>query len=444
MPLMLLQAPSNIVDTNPLLLAFAIVMAVGFLVLLYTTLRTRRAVTKLRLGARRLARGELTQRIELAGPPQFSLLAQTLNQMASQLDDRLSTVIQQRNEMGAVLSSMVEGVAAIDNDENIISLNRAASQLLQINPHHAIGRSIQEIIRNAALQQYLNRTLNEDQPFGGEVTMNIGDDPATRQRSVQFQTAILRDAPGQRIGALLVLHDVTQLRRLESVRREFVANVSHEVRTPVAAIKAAVETLQDDESLLDPAGARFMSIIGRQADRLAAIVDDLLSLARIEEHADAIFSDLQKDRLEPVLRAAVETVMVKAEEKQIQISLDCDPQATAMINPPLLEQAVINLIDNAVKYSPANTQVEVKLQTKDHEWVISVTDEGRGIEPEHLARIFERFYRTDKARSREMGGTGLGLSIVKHIAEAHGGRATVESFPGTGSHFSIHLPRGGA
>lgn len=441
MLLMLLQTDSEGSRVLPVLMALVIVMLVGFCVLLYTTLRTRRAVTKLRLGARRLARGELTQRIDLSGPPQFSLLAQTLNQMAAQLDDRLSTVIQQRNEMGAVLSSMVEGVAAIDVEENIISLNRAASQLLQINPHQAIGRSIQEIIRNAALQQYLNRTLTEDQPFGGEVTLNIGDDPATRQRSVQFQTAILRDAAGRRIGALLVLHDVTQLRRLESVRREFVANVSHEVRTPVAAIKAAVETLEDDDSLLDPAGARFMSIIGRQADRLAAIVDDLLSLARIEEHADAIFSDLARERLEPVLRAAAETVQVKAQDKQIAIELECDPEATAMINAQLLEQAVINLVDNAVKYSPANTRVEVKLEARDHEWIISVTDEGRGIEPEHLSRIFERFYRTDKARSREMGGTGLGLSIVKHIAEAQGGRVTVESFPGTGSHFCIHLPR---
>ena len=422
------------------LLALCAVLAVSLAIMLVTAFRTRRAVNMLRSGARRLARGELTQRIDLNGPTQFALLAQSLNQMAAQLDDRLSTVIQQRNEMGAVLSSMVEGVAAVDMEERILSLNRAAAQLLQINAHQAIGRSIQEIIRNSSLQQYLAQTLEEDQSFGGEVTMNIGDDPQSRQRSVQFQTGVLRDAAGERIGAVLVLHDVTQLRRLESVRREFVANVSHEVRTPVAAIKAAIETMQDDNCCgADAMATRFMSIIARQADRLAAIVEDLLSLARIEEHAESIYAELQVSKLQPVLRNAIETLQARADEKSIHIDLNCPADLTAQLNAQLLEQAVVNLIDNAIKYSPAKTRVSVTARAAEHEAVIEIADEGRGIEPQHLARIFERFYRTDKARSREMGGTGLGLSIVKHIAEAHGGRVTVDSVPGAGSRFCIHL-----
>lgn len=419
---------------------FVAVLSLALVYMLYKSWRTNQSLQTLRSGALRLAQGELTQRIDVDGPGPLALLAQSLNQMAAQLDDRLSTVIQQRNEMGAVLSSMVEGVTAVDRNEQIISLNRAAASLLQINAHQAIGRSIQEVIRNVSLQEYVSRTILENQPFDGEVTMNVGDEPDTEERNVQFQTAVLYDAAGQRIGAVMVLHDVTQLRRLESVRREFVANVSHEVRTPISAIKAAVETLEDDPQFADNNTGRFLRIVGRQADRLASIVEDLLSLARIEEDAEAIFSELQDTEIAAVLRASRDTVEPAATQKQMTLEVQCDPALHVRINAPLLEQALINLIDNAVKYSGDQTTVHIRAEQNEQELVLAVTDQGRGIEPNHLPRIFERFYRTDKARSRELGGTGLGLSIVKHIAQAHGGRVDVESTPGRGSTFKIHLP----
>ena len=257
---------------------------------------------------------------------------------------------------------------------------------------------------------------------------------------IQLQSAILRDEDGRHIGLVLVLHDVTQLRRLESVRRDFVSNVSHEVKTPVSAIKAAVETVLDLPGQDDPDAQRFLQIISRQADRLAAIVDDLLSLARIEQGQEAVLADMKPNPLWPIAAAAIETCEAAAEAKHIHVACECDREVKARVNEQLLTQAVINLIDNAVKYSDTDTSVLVTCEASDREVVLTVTDQGRGIEPKHLPRVFERFYRTDKARSRELGGTGLGLSIVKHVAEVHGGRVSVDSEPGVGSTFRIHLP----
>ena len=270
--------------------------------------------------------------------------------------------------------------------------------------------------------------------------------PPMEHRIIEATSAILRDAAGRRLGVVLVLHDVSELRRLESIRQDFVANVSHEIRTPISAIKAAAETLFDDleyrpDDPPDPTTLRnFLGIIARQAERLHAIVEDLLALARIEQgkREDAI--ELISEPLSPVIAAAVETCQAKADAKDISIRINCEFGLMAEMNRTMLEQALINLIDNAVKYSPESSKVEVVALKIRNEVKITVLDEGRGIEAEHLPRLFERFYRTDRARSRQMGGTGLGLSIVKHIAEAHGGRVSVESRPGAGSTFVLTIP----
>jgi two-component system phosphate regulon sensor histidine kinase PhoR len=352
-------------------------------------------------------------------------------------------VIRQRNELGAVHGSMVEGVLAIDREQNILSLNRAASVMLSLDPTATIGRSVYEAVRNADLHDVIRRSLAGDTSVAGEMSLSDTESHGNGHpalRVIQLQSANLRDEQGKRIGLVLVLHDVTQLRRLESVRRDFVSNVSHEVKTPVSAIKAAVETLRELPGHDDPDAQRFQQIISRQADRLAAIVDDLLSLARIEQGQEAGLSDLKPAPLWPVIAAAIETCQAGADAKAIHLASECDRRVSARVNEQLLTQAVVNLIDNAVKYSDRETSVLVTCEASDGEALISVTDQGRGIEAGHLSRVFERFYRTDKARSRELGGTGLGLSIVKHVAEAHGGRVSVDSEPGVGSTFRIHLP----
>lgn len=413
-------------------------------VMLLILLMISRSINEMRRGADRFAHGDLSQRIAIQGPLQLSGLAEALNQMAKQLQDRLSTVVQQRNELGAVLSSMAEGVVAVDLDERVLSLNRAAAELLDLDPSWAIGRSIQEVVRNSALQTFVAQTLSTSSDQQAEFMFNAGPARSDGPRFLEAQSAILHDAGGRRIGAVVVLHDVTSLRRLEAVRRDFVANVSHELKTPISAVKAAVETILDElhEDADQQDIERFLAIIARQSDRLAAIVEDLLSLARIEAGATQIAAELLPGNVASVIAAAREACSANAQKRQMAIETRCNPNLEARMNQPLFEQALVNLIDNAIKYSPEKTHVEVSAELVGQEVIVSVRDQGRGIEPEHLPRIFERFYRTDKARSRAMGGTGLGLSIVKHIAEAHRGRVSVDSMPGKGSTFRIHINTG--
>jgi two-component system, OmpR family, phosphate regulon sensor histidine kinase PhoR len=251
----------------------------------------------------------------------------------------------------------------------------------------------------------------------------------------------LRDGEGKRTGSLIVLNDVTRLRKLENIRRDFVANVSHELKTPITAIKGFVDTLKDGAAKNLDDAERFLAIIQKHVDRLENIVEDLLSLSRIEKEGEREESELEERAIGEVLAGAIQVCDVKAREKGIGIELICDREVRAEINPTLLEQAVVNLLDNAIKYSDPGKKVEVEALETEAEVLIHVRDHGCGIEKKHLDRLFERFYRVDQARSRKLGGTGLGLAIVKHIAQAHGGSVSVESQPGQGSTFTIHLPK---
>ena len=237
-----------------------------------------------------------------------------------------------------------------------------------------------------------------------------------------------------------MLNDVTRYRHLENLRRDFVANVSHELKTPIASIKGFVETLLDG-ALNQPEDAqRFLKIISNHVERLNNIIEDLLSLSKIEQSEEAANLPLIEAPLWGVLEAALHGCQSQAEAKKIELSLVCDENVTAQIDPPLLEQAVINLVDNAIKYSESGGRVLVEVATAANELSIAVRDQGCGIAAEHLPRLFERFYRVDRARSRKLGGTGLGLAIVKHIVQAHRGTIDVASTPGVGSVFTIHLP----
>jgi two-component system phosphate regulon sensor histidine kinase PhoR len=395
-----------------------------------------RPLEDLQSGAERFAHGELSRRLPIPPSKEIGGLAEAMNEMAAQLDEKIRTVVQQRNEREAVLSSMVEGVLAVDRDEHVITVNQAAARLLGINPAEASGRSIQEVVRNADLQQFVERALSSADPVEGEITLR-----GHGERFLQAHGTVLRDGQGREIGALVVLNDVTRLRRLENVRREFVANVSHEIRTPITSIKGFVETLLDGAMWHPPDAERFLGIVAKQVDRLNAIVTDLLTLSRIEQQAEEAMIPLENGPTCEALEAAIQVCELKATAKDISIELACRKDLLAMINAPLLEQAVVNLVDNAIKYSDPGSTIQVEAAETDSEVAIAVRDQGCGIAKEHQPRLFERFYRVDKARSRELGGTGLGLAIVKHIALAHGGQVSVESTLGQGSTFTIHLPK---
>jgi two-component system phosphate regulon sensor histidine kinase PhoR len=356
--------------------------------------------------------------------------------MAEQLYERMQIVIRQRNEQEAMLSSMVEGVIAVDTDARLISLNRAAARLFHLSAEATEGRMLHEIIRNAPLLEFVDTVLATRKSDEAELTMFEKE-----EKYLQVHGTVLHDAQGRGIGALFVLNDITRIRRLESVRRDFVANVSHELKTPVTSVKGFVETLLDGAMDDRETAMRFLKIISRHSDRLQAIIEDLLSLSRLEQEEDKRKLTRETSALRTILDSAVQACDLKASEKNITISLDCPADIAVTVNTALLEQAIINLIDNAIKYSDDGERVEATAAVVGDELQIKIIDEGSGIPEEHLNRLFERFYRVDKARSRELGGTGLGLAIVKHIAQIHGGFPTVESVPGRGSTFTIHLPR---
>ena len=363
-------------------------------------------------------------------------LSEAMNQMAAQLDDRIRTVVRQSNEQDAVLASMIEGVLAIDNNERILRINQSAADLFNLEPEAAVGRRIQEVVRKPDLQNFIAQSLKSQRRIEADITLDIHGN----ELFLQAHGTPLRDSAGQDIGALVVLNDMTRLQRLENIRRDFVANVSHELKTPITAIKGSVETLLGGAVEDEQNAQRFLEIIARQSDRLNAIIEDLLALSRIEQGEEQEGLVRTKTQLRSVFLNTLQACQLKAQEKQVVLEMDCPDDIEIMINAPLLEQALVNLIDNAIKYSSQNDRVLFTAEQTDASVVIKVRDWGSGISQEHLPRLFERFYRVDKARSRKLGGTGLGLAIVKHIVQSHNGHISVESSLGQGSTFTIQLP----
>jgi two-component system phosphate regulon sensor histidine kinase PhoR len=385
--------------------------------------------------AERFSQGELQYRLPDQDSVEIGGLADSMNSMAAQLDDRISTIIRQRNEQQAVLQSMVEGVMAVDLDERIIDLNSAAENMLDISSQEASGKFIHEVIRNIDIQNFVKKVLVARETIEGEFVISRGKDIY-----LQAHGTILKDAGDEHIGAVIVFNDITRIRQLENVRKDFVANVSHELRTPITSIKGFVETLREG-AIDDPDDARrFLDIIVKQANRLNGIIEDLLSLSRIEEKEEKAEIELGRHKLKPVLEASIHACSTLSSENGIEIDLICDKDLEAMINPDLLQQAVVNLLDNAIKYSFAGDVVTIETKKDTNSIRIAVIDKGIGIPKEHHDHLFERFYRVDKERSRKLGGTGLGLAIVKHIVHAHHGRVSVDSEPGKGSTFTITLP----
>lgn len=397
--------------------------------------RISRPITAMKDGAQRFAAGDLAHRLPLPDTEELSALADALNRMAAELERRIDTMVSQRNELSAVLSSMREGVIAVDMDERIVSTNRAAADMFGTEPEEMQGRKLMEIMRNLDLQRFVRRAMMSTDAIEGDLELHTKG-----RRILNAHSAPLVAADGTPMGTLIVLNDVTELRCLEGVRQDFVANVSHEMKTPLTAIKGFVETIRHDPPASGADTHRFLGIIERHVNRLNTIVDDLLTLSRLEQKDRVREINLQNTPIKKVLRTALQVCQSGAEEKQILLDLTCPDDLTAMVDETLLEQALINLIDNAVKYSDPGTTVTLVAAIEDAGLSIRVHDQGRGIAKKHLPRLFERFYRIDKARSRKLGGTGLGLSIVKHIVQSHGGRVNVESTLGRGSTFTIHLP----
>jgi two-component system, OmpR family, phosphate regulon sensor histidine kinase PhoR len=413
-----------------------LVLLSGAVLGLWMAQKISRPLEDMRRQAARFAQGDLAQKIASSDVEEINSLAESLNRMAGLWGERISAYVRKQQEQEAILTSMEEGVVAVDRAEHILNINSAALRFLRIENPEVGGRTLGEAVRNSQLQSILTRTLSGAAAVSGE--LEISGEP---ERFLQVHASVLRDAQGQDIGAVLVLNDLTPLRRLENIRREFVANVSHELKTPITAIQGFVETLQDG-ALKNPEEAkRFLQIIEKHSRRLHTIIEDLLSLSRIEQEAEKGSMALAGGALRPVLVSALALSQPAADAKKILLELVCPEGLQARMNDRLLEQAVVNYLNNAVAYSEARTTVSLEAEDTGREIAVRVRDQGTGIAAEHLPRLFERFYRADKGRSREAGGSGLGLAIVKHIVQAHGGRVAVESTPGAGSVFAFFLPK---
>ena len=386
-------------------------------------------------GTTHFSQGDLAFRIAGSDIDELEHLAEKMNDMAALLDERIHTVTDQRNEIEAILSGMIEGVIALDNQECVVECNESAEKLFDIDRKTVRGKNVHEVIRNIRMQKIVNTIRAENDLVEDEIVLH-----KEAERILQVHGNPFSAAGEKEPGMVLVFNDITRLKRLETVRRDFVSNVSHELKTPITSIIGFVETLKTSGGGKEDDQDRFLDIILKNSRRLNSIVEDLLSLSRIEQETERRTVVLERNEICSILSSAVAQYETPARKKNITIGLNCDTAITIRGNASLLVQAVGNLIDNAIKYSARDTDIQVSARREESSVIVEVQDNGNGIPREHLPRIFERFYRVDKSRSRDLGGTGLGLAIVKHIVLAHGGRISVDSMLGKGSTFTITLP----
>ncbi len=391
-------------------------------------------LSEIKSGAERFSKGEYEQKIFPPKENELKSIAESLNSMAKQLDERLDIIGEQSNLQQAVLESMKEGVLAVDYDERILLINKTAEDILSINDKSAQGKTLQEVVRISEIQKFFKKIISEGNAQEAEIILQHDKD-----KFLQISGTLLYDLDNKALGALVVLNDISNLKHLDTIKKDLVANVSHELKTPVTTIKGFIETLKEG-AINDPKNAeRFLDIISKHIERLNFLIDDLLILAKLEDDEDD--AKLEEKKILPVLKSVIEDYEFKANEKKIEIIIKCDEKLDAKINLHLIEQAIGNLLDNAIKYSDKKTKIEVGAGIKNEMLNIYVEDEGFGISDEHIPRLFERFYRIDKGRSREEGGTGLGLAIVKHIVNTMNGFIDVKSAPGKGSTFTIKIPQ---
>jgi two-component system phosphate regulon sensor histidine kinase PhoR len=361
-----------------------------------------------------------------------------IDEIASQLRKKIAEVSEDKEYLQTILKGMMEGVLVVDEKKRIKTMNEALRTLLPVSPDVA-DRTPLEVIRNAALESTIQRVLQtgNSEAFEMEVTAAGGK---TLEVNVVAISSANKGSDGKVLGAIAVFHDITRLKRLEKVRQDFVANVSHELRTPLTTIKGYAETLLDG-ALKEEVAFQFVQVINRHADRLTKIVEDLLTLSKIESKEFG----LKPERLlvSESINSTLDVVKEEARKKGISISWsESSPSLFIIADRKELEQVLINLLDNAIKYGREGGHIKIEVnESPNAEIRVSIQDDGIGIPKEDLPRIFERFYRVDKGRSKELGGTGLGLSIVKHIIQAHGGQVWAESQIGKGSTFYFTLPK---
>ena len=408
--------------------ALAVSIPLALIVSWFFSTSLSRRVSAIARVAERYSAGDLTRPIYDHGSDELGTVARALDDSVYQLGGRIEELSRDRARMEAILSGMVEGVLVVDRQGRLQLVNRAAQQMLRVE-QSATGRPYLEVIRHPDIAAQLTAALHGEEIGGQELT--LARDPG--------RTLLTRAAPvtGPSGGAVLVLHDITDLRRADQIRRDFVANVSHELRTPLTAIRGYVEALLDGPA--DPENThKFLEIIARHSTRMERLVKDLLRLARLDARQELL--ETARCDIKQIFSAVTADLAPTIEDKGQRITVDVIAEARHVEGDPAkLHDIIRNLVENAVNYSPEGAEVRLGAAQDNGAYTITVADSGPGIPNEDLARVFERFYRVDKSRSRP-GGTGLGLAIVKHLVELHGGEAVAENRPEGGAVFTVRLP----
>ena len=413
------------------LMVTVLLTALFLLIGLYFTRKIVLPMLQMTSASRSMAAGEFSLRIPEDRQDELGQLAQALNQLAAGTEEKMLEVSARRNELAAVLQGMTEGVVALGRASQVIHMNDAACRILQISAEAAQDQSFASLHSHDDLNQLVKQGWSS--LTSGFQSVQLGD--------LSVEVSVLMPVDQAPTGMLLVIKDVSELLRLERVRTDFVANASHELKTPISALRGFIDTLADDESMPSEIRTSFLNRSQQQVLRLGAIVQDLMQLSRLE--AGQVLPYTAERLVKPLIEAVYETQRLDAELQEIHLDLEISPSAsTARIhtNQGDFSQMIANLVENALQYSDAGQKVLIKAFDQQNSIVVQVIDQGSGIPKKEHDKIFERFYRVDQARSRDAGGTGLGLSIVKHIAERHRGRVVVTSSLGTGSTFSVTIP----
>ncbi len=390
--------------------------------------------------SKEISLGNYSKRVSIQSKDELGQLAHTFNEMALKLEKNVADLTDQNAKFDSIMNSMANGIVAVDKNYKIILINTMACDMFGVKDESdVLGLNIIELIRNSQISIFIKEALEKNTSLVNEISLGHPDDKVLRiyTNPIKPKDAISAH-PSDIFGGIVFIQDITNIKKLEQIRTEFVSNVTHELKTPLTSIRGFVETLRNGAISDSNVAEKFLEIIDIEAERLYMLINDILQLSEIEtKHSD---SNIGTYELYPIVQEVISILQGVADKKGIMLKNDIERNLHITINKDRIKQMLINLIDNGLKYNNENGSVAVKAYKEDGKIIIRVNDTGIGISKEHLPRIFERFYRVDKGRSRNMGGTGLGLSIVKHIVNLYNGDVKVNSQLGTGTEFIIRLP----
>ncbi len=422
------------------LIDISIIALIGILLSLGIGGKVSQKITKpikdLTAITKRVANGHYDERIYIRSGDEMGELAHNFNVMSDEINKRIMEIKERNIKTNAILSSMINGVIAVDNNKNVMFVNSSAEHMFNFKESDIVGKHILKVLRNNKLDDQIHNMISNNIMMRIEIEV---DEPEKRNFNLYSNPIVSSEVGNEKIGVVIIIQDVTEMKKLENMRKDFVANVSHELKTPLTSIKGFVETLLDGAAENSDVREKFLGIIDVEVERLNSLIEDLLILSEIEKKET--IANPEKINIFHSTRNIMEMLNGVAKARNISLLFNCEESLPTLLGSEgWFKQMVVNLVDNAIKYTNEGGEVRVNVTHENNHIILSIKDNGVGISEEHLSRLFERFYRVDKARSRSIGGTGLGLAIVKHVVKSFSGTIDVKSEFGKGTEFIVMLP----